>query len=857
MSNDFVVSEHTFQGVSSMSMTSNLFRRSMTSIDRFRQSNHRTANKMQRTKASLRLDFDNLDGRVLLAGNVSAVLTNSLLPFPTSGTLLIKGDIASNNIEISPSPVSPLLLRVKGITTSVNTVAFTDYVLSSISSIDVTMLNKNCTVTMKDFKIPNNITVTSGAGSDTLTLSNVTANQIKVTTASVVPDVISMNNVIVAGSATIKTGSGADVVSFNGGRIGTLNIDTGAGAAADTVSVTNFASATPGVPGIGQLTINTNGGSDKIDVSSTSLTLLTIGAGDGDNTVNVLAPFIRSSTSITTGAGSDKITFTSPSAKSVAINSGDGNDTIKLNDSKLTSAIIAAGAGINTIEINNDTFSGDLTVTSGDGPDYWTPAPINPPGSILPSASFTMNNSSGIAAAKITLGKNFRFVTVGADAANAVSAKSLDLSVGNGANVVVINTVIDGAEKITVGDFQNYPTILFPPNSITINGSAGSLETNIGNNAGFVNIIKTVAGTEKISVGDNSLTNLSGSAKSLDASIGNNASLFMSAYSTTDGGIFIAAGNNVTVDLNTVTTTNGGVNVKAGNDASVILFDVTTNGDPLLDNGDVIIDVGDFAAVSLDSVTVNDGDLIITTLAFATVDLSSVNVIGSDILVSTGDFSTVIMETVNADGMVSVDVGFDSYVYMWVITAGTDVTVNAGDSAYVQLYSVNADGKVSVDVGSDSYVDMWDITAGTDLTVTAGNFAWLTLGGITAANGDVDVTVGDFAYYVSVYDTTALSLNISAGNGDTYFYLANVSVADGSGLNLNTGDGDNTIELINLLVLDGLHINCGSGINTVAVDTVIADFGTINSGSGDSNLFIDMNPGTSEGFDTEGFDGFI
>jgi hypothetical protein len=133
----------------------------------------------------------------------------------------------------------------------------------------------------------------------------------------------------------------------------------------------------------------------------------------------------------------------------------------------------------------------------------------------------------------------------------------------------------------------------------------------------------------------------------------------------------------------------------------------------------------------------------------------------------------------------------------------------------------------------------------------------LTLGGITAANGDVDVTVGDFAYYVSVYSTTALSLNISAGNGDTYFYLANVSVADGSGLNLNTGDGDNTIELINLLVLDGLHINCGSGINTVAVDTVIADFGTINSGSGDSNLFIDMNPGTSEGFDTEGFDGFI
>ena len=174
------------------------------------------------------------------------------------------------------------------------------------------------------------------------------------------------------------------------------------------------------------------------------------------------------------------------------------------------------------------------------------------------------------------------------------------------------------------------------------------------------------------------------------------------------------------------------------------------------------------------------------------------------------------------------------------------------------MNTVNADGMVSVDVGFDSYVYMWDITAGTDVTVTAGNFASVSLYGIAASAGDVNVTVGDFAYYVYVYNTTALSLNISAGNGDTYFYLAYVSVADGSGLNLNTGDGDNTIDLSNLLVLDGLHVNCGSGINTVIVDNVIADYGTINGGSGDSNLFItDDSDGTSEGFDTEGFDGFI
>ena len=839
-----------------MSMTSNLFRRSMTSIDRFRRSNHRTANKMQRTKASLRLDFDNLDGRVLLAGNVSAVLTNSLLPFPTSGTLLIKGDIASNNIEISPSPVSPLLLRVKGITTSVNTVAFTDYVLSSISSIDVTMLNKNCTVTMKDFKIPNNITVTSGAGSDTLTLSNVTANQIKVTTTSVVPDVISMNNVIVAGSATIKTGSGADVVSFKGGRIGTLNIDTGAGAAADTVSVTNFASATPGVPGIGQLTINTNGGSDKIDVSSTSLTLLTIGAGDGDNTVNVLAPFIRSSTSITTGAGSDKITFTSPSAKSVAINSGDGNDTIKLNDSKLTSATITSGAGLHTIEIKKNVFAGDLNVTAGDSPDYWTPLPASP-GTVLPSSSFILDESGGIASAKISLGKNHRDVTVGSDSANAVSAKSLDLAVGAGANTVILYTTVEGLEKVDVGDLQKYPTFLLPINTVSLNGSAGELQLTIGKHAGNVSVDMMIGGVETITIDNNSTIYLSGSAKSLAMALGNHNTLYMSSFTTTDGSVAITAGQHAWLELIDITTNSGGVELTTGEEAYVDLKSITTNGDSLLSNGDVVIDAGHQSSVSLADVTVNYGDLDVSALAGSIISMTDVSVLGSDVTVSTGNNATVSMNNVLADGFVLVDVGSDSDVSMWEITAGTDVTVTAGDLAGVYLDYITAATYVSVDVGSESSVYMWEITAGTDVTVTAGDYASLTLGGITAANGDVDVTVGDFAYYVSVYDTTALSLNISAGNGDTYFYLANVSVADGSGLNLNTGDGDNTIELINLLVLDGLHINCGSGINTVAVDTVIADFGTINSGSGDSNLFIDMNPGTSEGFDTEGFDGFI
>ena len=114
-----------------MSTTSNLFRRSMTSIDRFRKAKPVT-NKSRRTRASILPGIDNLDERVLMAGNVST----SLVAFP--GSLYIKGDNGNNTIQLTKL-TSPDRVRVQGVATSVNNVGYKDILMSDFTSLQIDM----------------------------------------------------------------------------------------------------------------------------------------------------------------------------------------------------------------------------------------------------------------------------------------------------------------------------------------------------------------------------------------------------------------------------------------------------------------------------------------------------------------------------------------------------------------------------------------------------------------------------------------------------------------------------------------------------------------------------------------------
>src|SRR5262249_3354144 len=145
-----------------------------------------------------------LDDRTLLSGNVTALLN------PTTGLLTIAGDIGNNRITIAPSPIAGDI-RVSGDTvvtpppnpgvdtTTVNSVQFTDFVSSSITSISITMQNgvvsplgvqPNHSITIKNLTpgnitVPGNLTITGGTANDTISITNYTSNgQIKITEAS-------------------------------------------------------------------------------------------------------------------------------------------------------------------------------------------------------------------------------------------------------------------------------------------------------------------------------------------------------------------------------------------------------------------------------------------------------------------------------------------------------------------------------------------------------------------------------------------------------------------------------------------------------------------------------------------------
>src|SRR5438105_8452878 len=151
-----------------------------------------------------------LEDRTLPSGVVTAVLT------PTTGVLTIVGDAGNNNITITQLPGFPTTLvptlRVAGVVTipsappfvpdftSVNSVTFTDFTLSSITSINIDFTQGgNDKITMNGFVLPNNITIAANGAAnntDTFLLSNLTANRITIANAGAAKNTISLSSVV-------------------------------------------------------------------------------------------------------------------------------------------------------------------------------------------------------------------------------------------------------------------------------------------------------------------------------------------------------------------------------------------------------------------------------------------------------------------------------------------------------------------------------------------------------------------------------------------------------------------------------------------------------------------------------------
>ncbi len=686
-----------------------------------------------------------------MTGNVTAVLV------ARTGVLNIAGDASNGNngITIAASPI-PGDIRVSGNVklalppttppslpdvTTVNGVAYTDFVASSITGINVAMANGNDTVLVNPsgatpLAIGGNLAITLGGGTDVVTVGALGANQVAIKANGPGADAISLAGTT-AGLVSIQTGTGADKVSLKGGSIGTATINTGAGPAADSISVTGFpAIATK--PGIGLLSIVAGDGPNAIVADNLAATQVTIKAGAGANAID---------------ASGDTIS----GLAGLAINAG-----------------VAAGSSIQSVTVSNDSIPlGNLAIGLGDGPAYYSASPA--PGVLLPGSTLSLAKVTVGKAASIVAGANFRSVAIGTDnASNFVTAGTLALSVGSNEDLVAVNARVKGAETVGTGNFTTYPSLPVPPSSLALGGTAGSLALTVGDNARTVAQSSVVVGAESVAAGngEGAVTIARPTSGSSTIAIGNN--LGSLAVTGVDTGGPSPNPESVAVGTNAGSITLGGM--ISGDQALAVAPGVGTVADSA-SSGSQTVTIGSAKPGAPAGVTVSG--LVTRAQAITVGDYATLRVTspssGSS-TINAGSNGSVTLTGLATSGPLAVAVGSGETLSLASVKAAGDVSVKAGSAASVALTSISTPGDIAVAVGdAPAYVEVYN-SSSSGLAVTGGN-------GGSAATTD--------AMYAFFDDVATGGMDLEFGDGNNAVELVGLSVLNG--MTVGGGSGNNAV----------------------------------------------------------------
>ena len=712
------------------------------------------------------------------------------------------------------------------------------------------------------FAVPGNLTIgfatlgTAGAGNEIVSSTGITANQLNITSTNTSgTSTFGLTNTT-AGGSIISAGTGVDKLTLTGGAIGTTVLTT-AGNANDTIAVSGFPTPAPGKTGLGQLSITEGNGNNNVSVTGSTLTALQgvggpttpgINLGNGNNTVVVgVSPAgpagpnsvsVVNAANITVGNGNNSVNFNGSSFGSSIVKAGNGVNQISVSNDSITkigglsltngtgsatgaSSInvnsdivtlgpvsIASGVGgtnLQTVNVNADTIGGALTVNLGDGPVYFS----SPPPTALPFSSFTATGHDTVGgAANITLGANFKNVSVGdSSLANELVAPSLNLTIGATADVVSIFTAISGAETISTGAFETFPTPTIPASSFILQGTAGSLNLNVGANAVTATQAAIVTGNETLVFGNN------------DGAV--------SAVRPTSSGDSITVGNNV-----------GSVTITGIDNGPASLLPYTET---------ILIGNGITGVISIGGALNNNGTQNVT---IGTNDNNAGNVLSTTVGVN---------QTVGVSDNTTLTVSSN-------VTGNQNITGTTGDTLAA---SGTIGGNQTITTPSTGTNDSITDTSPSAANVTIQNLgtnATVVVNGVNVAGGDITVTNGDNAVLVEVAGSTALALTVSGGNGspanapNSFYVLYNDTIlgdpSSGLGLTFNVLNGNNTVEIVGLSVLDGMFVNGGTGINTFFVQGTAADYGFVNGGTGPANNYYDLG-GNSDTWITGGFNGYF
>jgi len=290
---------------------------------------------MKRSSTSRKLGLEQFESRQMMAGNVSVAFSGN--------DLLITGDGESNGVQISQARTSlgaPILgtyfisgLTAGGSGTTINGQASVivrnanDDVLVNLGRGDDRFNTGPGSATARHF-FANHLTVNLGEGNNTTNLNNI----------SVFDDV------------TVTSGTGSDSV-FVRGLVGNstshpdanLTINTGEGV--DSVSVVNYLVR-------GDISIDTGLGNTIDGVLVSTGTVgddVTIRTHDGDDTVNINLTTVLDDVTVDTAGGKDKFFMSDSDCDELFAFLGSQDDTANFSHASGRRATLSGGSGVDTL----------------------------------------------------------------------------------------------------------------------------------------------------------------------------------------------------------------------------------------------------------------------------------------------------------------------------------------------------------------------------------------------------------------------------------------------------------------------------------------------------------------------------
>jgi hypothetical protein len=346
-------------------------------------------------------------------------------------------------------------------------------------AVSITTGNANDTVTVDALTAPS-LSISAGAGNDNIGIAqhdDVTIHgDVSIAVGDGTNSVLGATNghtFVVDGNMNVTSGSGSDSVTLDGLTVGNvagnLNIQTGAGddtinlASTAAVSVSHGSLSIDAGDSATRDTVNVGGGAG---VTVSGNTAITSGSGNTLNNLLNIDSLTTANLSVNAGSAADSINIAQNSSVTVhgdlSVNAGNGGNVVELGATIASLSIdgnasIIAGSGNDDVVLNNLTVGnvlGDLKIQTGAGDDT-----INVASTTAVSVSNgSLSINTGDATAQDT-------VNVGLGAAVTVSGNTAIVT-GNGNDVVNVQSLVTSGLAVNSGAGNDQVTL----NHVTSNG---------------------------------------------------------------------------------------------------------------------------------------------------------------------------------------------------------------------------------------------------------------------------------------------------------------------------------------------------------------------------------------------------